>query len=395
MMIVRGADMASQLLLAETEYVQQTGQMQSLNQMDNLGWRGRWIDWRNRLFTSPQFRRLALSNPFLRPVSRTKAESLFNLINGFVFSQIVLACVRTGLVKRLAAGPLSVEEAATLADLPIDAADRLLKGAAAIDIAERLADGRYMLGEQGASLQGSPGLEAMIEHHALLYADLVDPVAMLRAGKGQGQLAAYWAYGAGQDATTDAVTPYSGLMTATQAMVVEQVLGAYDFRGVSRLLDVGGGSGAFVRAVTAAHPRLETAVFDLPAVAARAPAGLTAYGGNFFEDALPQGFDLISLVRIMHDHDDEPVIKLLRNIAAALPKDGKLLIAEPMAETRGARAMGDAYFGLYLWAMGTGRPRNMEENCAMLRAAGLGNIRILRTTLPLAARVIIAGHSAL
>jgi demethylspheroidene O-methyltransferase len=394
MMIVRGADMPFQLLLAETEYVQQTGQMQSLNQMDNLGWRGRWIHWRNRLFTSPRFRKLALSNPFLRPVSRTKAESLFNLINGFVFSQIVLASVRTGLMRRLAAGPLSVEEAATLADLPVEAADRLLKGAAAIDLAERLGDGRYMLGEQGASLVGSPGLDAMIEHHALLYADLVDPVAMLRNGKGQGKLAAYWAYGAGQDAAADAVTPYSALMAATQGMVAEQVLGTYDFRGVSRLLDVGGGSGAFVKAVTAAHPRLETAVFDLPAVAARAPEGLKAYGGNFFEDPLPSGFDMISLVRIMHDHDDEPVRKLLRNIAAALPRDGKLLIAEPMAETKGARAMGDAYFGLYLWAMGTGRPRTMEENTAMLRAAGLGNIRILKTSLPLAARVIIAGHSA-
>jgi demethylspheroidene O-methyltransferase len=394
MMIVRGADMPFQLLLAETEYVQQTGQMQSLNQMDNLGWRGRWIDWRNRLFTSPRFRRLALTNPFLRPVSRTKAESLFNLINGFVFSQIVLACVRTGLIRRLAAGPLSVGEAATLADMSPEAADRLLKGAAAIDLAERLGDGRYMLGEQGASLHGSPGLEAMIEHHALLYADLVDPVAMLREGKGQGKLAAYWAYGAGQDAATDAVTPYSGLMTATQAMVAEQVLDAFDFRGVKRLLDVGGGSGAFVKAVSGAHPRLETAVFDLPAVAARAPDGLRAFGGNFFEDALSPGFDMISLVRIMHDHDDESVMKLLRNIAAALPKDGKLLIAEPMAETKGARAMGDAYFGLYLWAMGTGRPRTMEENIAMLHAAGLGNVRIRKTSLPLAARVIIAGHSA-
>ncbi len=361
--------------------------------MDKLGWRGRWIDWRNRLFTSPRFRRVALSNPFLRPVSRTKAESLFNLMNGFVFSQIVLACVRTGLTKRLAAGAVSVEEAAMLADLPVEAADRLLKGAVAIDLAERLADGRYMLGEQGASLVGSPGLDAMIEHHALLYADLVDPVAMLRNGKGQGKLAAYWAYDAGQDAAADDVAPYSGLMTATQAMVAEQVLGAYDFHGVKRLLDVGGGSGAFALAVSAKHPRLDTAVFDLPAVAARASDGLKAHGGNFFEDALPQHFDMISLVRIMHDHDDEPVMKLLRNIATALPRDGKLLIAEPMAETKSARAMGDAYFGLYLWAMGTGRPRTMEENCAMLRAAGLGKIRILKTTLPLAARVILAGHT--
>ncbi len=42
----------------------------------------------------------------------------------------------------------------------------------------------------------------------------------------------------------------------------------------------------------------------------------------------------------------------------ALPPGGTLLIAEPMAGTPGAEAMGDAYFGLYLWAMGSGRPRS-------------------------------------
>ena len=329
----------------------------------------------------------------MRGISRGKAESLFNLINGFVYSQVVLACVRTGLIAQLAKGPLSVADAAAFADLPVEAADRLLKAAASIDIAERLHDGRYMLGAQGASLHGSPGLTEMIEHHALLYADLADPVALLRRGGGGGQLAAYWAYDAGHDAAADSVAPYSALMAASQAMVAEQVLGAYRFGGRRRLLDVGGGAGVFVRAVGAAYPQLETAVFDLPAVVTRAPAGLAVHGGDFFEDALPPGFDLISLVRIMHDHDDEPIMKLLRNIAAALPLDGKLLVAEPMADTKSARAMGDGYFGMYLWAMGQGRPRSIEENCAMLRAAGLADIRVLSTDLPLAARVILAGHT--
>jgi demethylspheroidene O-methyltransferase len=367
--------------------------MQPTNKSDTPTWQQRRITWRNRIFASSRFRTLALGNPLMRGIGREKAESLFNLVNGFVYSQVLLACVRTGLVARLAQGPLSVAEAATFADLPVEAADRLLKAAASIDIAERLRDGRYMLGTQGASLHGSPGIAEMIEHHALLYGDLADPVALLRRGGGGGQLAAYWAYEEGRDAAADAVAPYSALMAASQAMVADQVLGAYRFRGHRRLLDVGGGTGVFVSAVAAAHPRLETAVFDLPAVAARAPVGLTAHGGNFFDDVLPTGFDLISLVRIMHDHDDAPVMKLLRNIAAALPADGKLLIAEPMAQTASARAMGDGYFGLYLWAMGQGRPRTIEENIAMLRAAGLGDIRVLPTDLPLAARVILVGHT--
>ncbi len=357
-----------------------------------MTWQQRWINGRNRIIASPKFRAFALGNPLMRGIGRKKAERLFNLVNGFVYSQVLLACVRTGLIARLAAGPVSIADAAVLADMPIDGAARLLKAAASIDIAERLHDGRYLLGVQGASLHGSPGVADMIAHHALLYADLSDPVALLRRGGGGGELAAYWAYDAGRDAAADAVAPYSALMASSQAMVAEQVLGACRFGRHRRLLDVGGGAGVFVRAVGAAYPRLETAIFDLPAVAARAPAGLAAHGGNFFEDALPTGFDLISLVRILHDHDDEPATKLLRNVAKALPADGKVLIAEPMAETPSARAMGDGYFGLYLWAMGQGRPRTIEENCAMLRAAGLGNIRVIATDLPLVAGVILAGH---
>ncbi len=366
--------------------------MQPTNIPDTPTWQQRRIDWRNRVLASPRFRRFALGNPLMRGIGRRKAEGLFNLVNGFVYSQVLLACVRTGLVDRLAQGPVSVGEAALHAGLSAEASDRLMKAAAAIDIAERLNDGRYMLGRQGASLNGSPGLAEMIEHHALFYADLVDPVALLKRAKGGGHLAAYWAYDEGQDARADAVAPYSALMAASQAMVAEQVLGAYRFGKHNRLLDLGGGAGVFVQAVGAAFPQLETAVFDLPAVAARAPSGVVAHGGNFFEDALPSNFDIISLVRIMHDHDDEPVMKLLRNIAAALPRRGKMLIAEPMAQTPSARGMGDAYFGLYLWAMGQGRPRTIDENIAMLRAAGLGDVRVLPTDLPLVARVIIAGH---
>ncbi|MCA1416734.1 methyltransferase, partial [Bradyrhizobium sp. NBAIM20] len=67
-----------------------------------------------------------------------------------------------------------------------------------------------------------------------------------------------------------------------------------------RLLDVGGGAGAFACAAAQAAPQLEVQVFDLPAVAARAAqrfeqAGLAArcqaFGGDFFQDELPAGAD--------------------------------------------------------------------------------------------------------
>jgi demethylspheroidene O-methyltransferase len=98
---------------------------------------------------------------------------------------------------------------------------------------------------------------------------------------------------------------------------------------------------------------------------------------------------VISHVRVLHDHDDDRVMGLLRAARKALSDDGRLLIAEPMAETRGAAGVG-AYFELYLWAMGSGRPRTAGELRQMLEAAGFGDVREYRTYRPLLVRVLAA-----
>ena len=321
---------------------------------------------------------------------------MFDINAGFIYSQIALAMVETRMFDALATGPITVATAARLGDLPEAGAERLLKAAAALELAEQIDDGRYVLGERGAAVQADRGISAMIEHHRHLYKDLADPVALLRRGGGGGALSAYWAYAGRSDpaaSDADAVGRYSTLMAASQAMVAEQVRGAYKFERHTKLLDVGGGEGVFTRAVRDATPGLEVAVFDLPAVVVRAK-GVQQFGGDFFADTLPRGFDVISLVRIVHDHDDAPVAKLLRNIYDALPDGGTILIAEPMADTRGAKAMGDAYFGMYLWAMGSGRPRSADTIKAMLIGAGFVKPREIRTQLPLIARIVSASKPA-
>ena len=81
---------------------------------------------------------------------------------------------------------------------------------------------------------------------------------------------------------------------------------------------------------------------------------------------------------------------LLAKIYSALPTGGRLLIIEPMADSPDARPMGHAYFGLYLWAMGSGRPRTAAELQNMLKAAGFGNIKQVRTALPIITSAIVA-----
>lgn len=363
------------------------------------GWRDRWRAARNRVLSSPGFQRWAASFPLTRPVARLRARALFDLTAGFVYAQVLHACVRLRLLELLAHGPITAAEVGRRVDLPPAGAERLLKAAVALRLVERAGEGRYALGTEGASLLGAAGVSAMVAHHAALYADLVDPVTLLRRGGGGGALSAYWPYAEDHEAPAapDAVAAYSALMSVSQAMVAAQVLDAYPLRRHRRLLDVGGGEGTFLRAVAARAPALELALFDLPAVAKRARArfaadglSLAATGGDFFHDTLPAGADVVSLVRVLHDHDDPQAATLLRAAHAALPPGGTLLIAEPMAETPGAEPMGDAYFGMYLWAMGSGRPRTAAELRGMLARTGFAKAREVRTAMPMIARLIVA-----
>ncbi len=361
--------------------------------------RERWLDCRNRLLADPRVQHAAQRFPLSRPIARRRAGALFDLVAGFTYSQILAACVETGLLALLARGPADAQTIAAQLDLPVAGAERLLRGAAALRLVEPCgAD--WALGGDGAALLGNPGITAMIAHHRLLYADLADPVALLRRGGGGGAVSDHWHYAeSARQGDAAAVSAYSTLMAASQPMVAGQTLAAYRFDRHRRVLDVGGGEGAFLCALGARFKSPGLGLFDLPAVTERAQgrfdsAGLgaraTLHGGDFLADPLPEGYDLITLVRVLHDHDDAVALTLLRRIHAALPPGGTLLIAEPMAQTPGAERSGDAYFGFYLLAMGTGRPRSVAEIRAMLHLAGFGQVRTRRTALPLIACVITA-----
>lgn len=366
-------------------------------------WSDAPLAWRDRLLGSARFRRWAEAFAPARWIARRRAAQVFDLVAGFVYSQVLLACVQLRLFDLLLAqGPQSLAALALRLSLPLAATERLVLAAVSLRLLEARPRGRYGLGPLGAPLAGNAGLAAMVEHHAALYRDLADPLALLRGEAGPGHLAGYWPYAGTEapDALAGAqLADYSALMAASQPLVAEQVLQAYPLHHHRRLLDVGGGDGAFACAAARHAPGLQVQVFDLPGVVAGAArrfeqAGLasrsSAQGGDFFRDALPAGADLVTLLRVVHDHDDERVLRLLRAVRQALSAGGRLLLAEPLADTPGAEAMGHAYFGFYLLAMGRGQPRSEARLRALLAEAGFTRVRRLHTHLPLQASVLVA-----
>lgn len=367
-----------------------------------LSWFDRWYTLRDRLLASPAFQRTAAAFPLTRPIARRRARALFDLCAGFVYSQVLLACVRLRLFEILAEGPQTLADLSVRLSLSQEATARLLWAAVSLRLAARRGKDRFGLGDLGAAMAGNPGIAAMVEHHALLYADLGDPVALLRGERHDTALARYWPYArAGDPAALDAgrVAAYSALMSASQRLIAGEVLAAYALDRHRCLLDVGGGEGTFLAEAAARAPHLRLVLFDLPAVAERAQGRLAAagladrvrvVGGDFFSDPLPGGADIVSLIRVVHDHDDAAAAALLAAVRRALPADGTLLLAEPMSGTPGAEPIGDAYFGFYLLAMGSGRPRTPGELATLLRRAGFGRIRRIPTCMPLQTCLIVA-----
>lgn len=363
-----------------------------------------FADWRNSVIASPRFQRWAARFPLTRWIVRKQAASLFDVMAGFVYSQILLACVRVHLFELLAHGALSKADLQKQIALPESGLSRLLDAAVSIRLLSKRKNSHYALGMLGAPLVGNRALLDMIAHHGDFYRDLQDPLALLRGdGAGKAAMAEYWPYINGEkdpspeSLSAQRVADYSQLMAHTQPLVTAEVIDSYSFAKHRHLLDIGGGQGAFVSQLVALYPQLTCTLFDLPGVAELANAhieksGLSnkirALGGNFFEGDLPKGADVATLIRVIFDHDDGRVRIILRNVFKALEPGASLILAEPMAGTPGQEAMGDAYFGFYLLAMGRGRPRTQLEISRMLQEAGFESISLLPSAIPLNAQIL-------
>ena len=359
----------------------------------------RALAWGDATIANPVFQRWAARFPLTRPIARRRSRALFDLMAGFVYSQALRACVELDLFSLLAVAPLTPLEISARTAVPVEALERLLSAAVALRLLERRTAGRVGLGSLGAAMANNDALRALVTHHILLYDDLRDPVALLR-GKAQADtaLARYYPY-SGTDSLllANEVEPYSALMSATAGPLITEVLDAYSFEAHGSVLDIGGGEGRFSRSLSERWPHLDVAMLDLPAVAERArqanaeaKSRVRVRGGDFRTDPLPSGFEVITLVRILLDHDDRTVLQLLTAIRAALAPGGRLLIAEPMSGVRGARNVGDAYFSLYLFAMGSGRARSQPELERMCQKAGFSRCRSLPTYYPVSTGILVA-----
>jgi hypothetical protein len=168
-------------------------------------------------------------------------------------------------------------------------------------------------------------------------------------------------------------------MSQESRIAAGHIAAAYDFSGVRKVVDIGGGDGTLVSAILRANPGLEGVVFDSPAGVAQAPgvladAGLsdraTAVAGDFFE-SVPEGGDLYIIKSVFQDWDDNPAKAILRTVRACIPADATLLIVgSVLPETAAPGEPIPFYTDMNMLVNSGGRERTESHFRAMLAETG-------------------------
>ena len=178
-------------------------------------------------------------------------------------------------------------------------------------------------------------------------------------------------------------------MTHLSCLLAHAVLLAYDFSGVSSVVDIGGGKGELLKRLLEVYPQMRGTVFDLPHT--REPASeesqqgkcgtrFSHTSGNFFE-FVPKGADAYLLCNVLHDWNDQAAIRVLKNCRAAMTESSRVLLVE-MIVPEGNSASFSKLLDLNMLVMTGGRERTRAEFAALFGAAGFNISRVFLTLAP-------------
>ncbi len=179
-----------------------------------------------------------------------------------------------------------------------------------------------------------------------------------------------------------------------------QVVQAVGTNGIRRMLDVGGGSGAYSIAFAKADPALTSEILDLAAVAPIAQRHIGKAGvsgrvstrvGDLRSDPLGQGYDLVFVSAICHMLSPEENGDLLERCHRALASGGRVVIQDFILEPDKTSPKWGALFALNM-LVGTraGSSYSQDEYTRWLDGAGFRDIR--RVRLPGPAGLMIASR---
>ncbi|HTN74748.1 MAG TPA: methyltransferase [Pirellulaceae bacterium] len=150
--------------------------------------------------------------------------------------------------------------------------------------------------------------------------------------------------------------------------------------GVTKLLDVGGGTGIYSIALLQKNPELRAVVYDRPEVLKVAAEMAESFGvanrlelvpGDMFTGQLPQDCQAILLSNVLHDWDVPENQQLIKRCAEVLPTGGRLLIHDVFLNDALDGPLPIALYSAALFTLTEGRAYSVAEFSSWLKQAGL------------------------
>ena len=318
-------------------------------------------------------------------------DDVAGIARAFMESRILLTALELDLFTAVAGGATAVQAASSRGTDP-SATARLLNALVAIGLLTRK-DGVYSPAPVAARFLVRGGKDDSVDsllHQSSLWRTWSGLTEAVRAGRpvARDEIA---------DRGADWTVAFIAAMHKGAAQRAPLVVRAVGAAGITRLLDVGGGSGAYSIAFAQASPSLSAVILDLPAVlpiaeghvaAAGLAARVTTRAGDLRRDDLGSGFDVVLLSSICHMLSADENRDLLRRSFAALARGGRVVVSDfVLAEDRAAPRQAALFSLNMLVGTPSGDCYTEGEYAAWMREAGFGGI--VRRDLPGPASLIV------
>jgi ubiquinone/menaquinone biosynthesis C-methylase UbiE len=267
-----------------------------------------------------------------KPILPLPPSELLDLATGYQRSRALFALVEFEVPSLLAKGPLALETIASTLKLHPIAADRFLNSCVALGLLERIhSEFRNTALADEFLVKGKPSyLGDQIRRYDVtsypLWSDLAENLRKWRPGATDKSIAVV------DEEWREGMRSQHNLALLTGQALARK----YDFARHSLMLDLGGGTAAMSIGLCQVHPNLRSIVFDLPEICEVAreyieEAGMSGRievkAGNFKEDKLPGGFDVVLLANLLSVASEETNRLLLRKIYELLPPGGACIIS--------------------------------------------------------------------
>ncbi|MBR9978898.1 MAG: methyltransferase domain-containing protein [Bacteroidetes bacterium] len=306
-------------------------------------------------------------------------EDLTATIHAYRSSRVLLTAVELGIFTALADGKRSSRDVAGELGLHVKGADRLMNALVAMGYLRKQDEhflntattDRYLVRSRPDYLAGIAHSNQLWEYWSHLTEAVRDGTVTSRtdlAERGDS-----WA------------EPFIAAMHHRARAQAPGDVNLIDLHDVERVLDVGGGSAAYSMAMIAVKRDLHATVFDLPGVIPLTrryieEAGLAhriaTVAGDYHQDELPGGFDIVFLSAIVHSNARDENRRLIRKCAASLNPGGKVIVQDFIIDEDRVHPTNAALFALnMLVATEAGDTYTEAEVRSWMEEAGLTDVR--------------------